>query len=63
LEPYRIITNWLYQTISSETGQDLAEYALVLLLIALAAVLSVGTLGEAIVKMFRHLSLVYPLGG
>ncbi len=37
-----------------ESGQDLTEYALLLVLIALAAVASVQTLGNAINNVFNN---------
>ncbi len=37
-----------------EEGQDLTEYALLVLLIALAAITAVGTLGNAINNVFAN---------
>jgi Flp pilus assembly pilin Flp len=43
----------------SEHGQDLVEYAMLLLLIAIAALVSVGLLGDTIIEMFREVAASY----
>ena len=43
-----IITNWLTTVLRKEEGQGLAEYALILALIAVLAIAAVTFLGSAI---------------
>ncbi len=45
------ILAWLWQ---EEEGQDLTEYALLLVLVALAAIGSLGTLASAINNVFSN---------
>jgi Flp pilus assembly pilin Flp len=44
--------NFMFRLWKEEEGQDLTEYALLLVLIALAAVVVMGTLGSAINNVF-----------
>lgn len=48
--------NLLKQLHSEESGQDLIEYALIGLLIALAAIAAMGTVGQSINKEFSKIS-------
>ncbi|HOG47717.1 MAG TPA: Flp family type IVb pilin [Anaerolineae bacterium] len=61
-------TTALYQTIKSEEGQDLAEYALLIGLIAVVIVGAVVLLGEQIETTFENirnglLGIEAPAGG
>jgi pilus assembly protein Flp/PilA len=49
---YMKIRNWL----RSEEGQDLAEYALLIGLIALVVVIAVTTLGEQLTLVFEAIA-------
>lgn len=44
----RVMRRWAVGRVEDETGQGLAEYALILALIALVCVAALGTLGQAI---------------
>ena len=44
--------NFLTKLWNDESGQDLVEYALLLALIAVAAVVAIGLLGDSIVSLF-----------
>jgi pilus assembly protein Flp/PilA len=44
----------LMQLWRDEAGQDLTEYALLMVLVALAAVVSMGTLAKAISNVFAN---------
>lgn len=46
--------NFLTKLWNDESGQDLVEYALLLALIAVAAVVAIGLLGESIVGLFTE---------
>lgn len=46
---------------SSEEGQGLAEYALILLLIALAVFVALGFLGENLFLAFNKVAASFPL--
>jgi pilus assembly protein Flp/PilA len=47
---------WMQRLWREEEGQDLTEYALLLVLIALAATASMGTLATAITAVFTNAS-------
>jgi pilus assembly protein Flp/PilA len=57
LNLYLRIRNWL----KSEEGQDLAEYALLLGLIALIVLIAVGVLGQNLSSLFD--SMATEIGG
>lgn len=44
----RVMRRWALSGVENEAGQGLAEYALILALIALVCVAALGTLGQAI---------------
>lgn len=46
---------WLRTVIKGEKGQDLAEYALLIALIAIAVIIAVTTLGEQIDAIFQRI--------
>ncbi len=48
--------NLLMRLWREEEGQDLTEYALLLVLISLVAVVSMGVLGEAVSNAFQNAS-------
>ena len=50
------MTNLLARFIREEEGQDLAEYALLLVFIALIVLLALGPLGSAISNVFKNVS-------
>lgn len=52
LNLYLSIRNWLQR----EEGQDLAEYALLIGLIAIVVVLAVTALGEGLTAVFNNIS-------
>ncbi len=47
----------------SEEGQDLAEYAILIGLIALVVVGAVTLFGEGVVALFQHITDTLPFGG
>jgi Flp pilus assembly pilin Flp len=47
----REILNWLWR---EDAGQDLTEYALLIVLISLVAIAAIGTLGNAINSIFTN---------
>jgi len=47
---------YLKNLFASDEGQDLAEYALLLLLIAIVVVIAVGTLGTNIRDVFKNMA-------
>ena len=47
---------WLRNLLEGEEGQTLTEYALILVLIAVAAVTVVGLLGDEIVAVFNSIT-------
>jgi len=51
--------NMLKNLHKEESGQDLIEYALIALLIALGAIAGMGTLATAINKEFTKVCLLY----
>lgn len=55
LELYVRFTNWLQEITEREEGQDLAEYALLIGLIAIAVVLAVTFLGSQISLVFSRI--------
>ncbi|MBN2355034.1 hypothetical protein JXO59_02915 [candidate division KSB1 bacterium] len=48
--------NWLGGLFKSEEGQTLSEYALILILIAVAAIVAIGLLGDAIVGVLTEIA-------
>ena len=48
------MTNLMMQLWRDEAGQDLTEYALLLVLVSLAAVTMLGTLANAIINVFSN---------
>ena len=48
------MTNFMMQLWRDEAGQDLTEYALLLVLVSLAAVTMLGTLANAIINVFSN---------
>jgi len=54
------IRSGLQSLILQEGGQDLVEYSLVLLLIAIALVVSVGSLATALVGYYSYINAHYP---
>jgi pilus assembly protein Flp/PilA len=58
-----VLMNWLqslrpaagYQTATSEEGQGLVEYALILVMVALAAVVTLGALGAVLGELFTNI--------
>ena len=48
------LTNVLRRLWKDESGQDLTEYALLMVLIALVAVVSMRTLGETVSNVFSN---------
>jgi pilus assembly protein Flp/PilA len=57
--------NLLMRLWKEEEGQDLTEYALLLVLVALAAIGSLGVLADAVNKVFNEAAsnLAIPAGG
>ena len=49
----RKLLDWLWQ---DEEGQDLTEYALLLVLIALAATAAMSSVGKAVSRVFTNAS-------
>jgi len=49
--------------VREDEGQDLVEYAMLITLVALAAVVGVGLLGTAINNYYTTISTSAPLGG
>ncbi len=47
----------------SEDGQDLAEYAILIGLIALVVVGAVTLFGQGVVALFQHITGTLPFGG
>lgn len=52
---------WLRNLLQSEEGQTLAEYALILFLVALAVLIVLGLLGGQIADIFNQ--IISALGG
>jgi len=48
-----IMSQWLLRLWKEEEGQDLTEYALLLVLLSLAAIATLGTLASAINSVFN----------
>jgi Flp pilus assembly pilin Flp len=49
----------LREWLDGQDGQDLVEYAMLLLLIAVAAMVAVGTLGRGVIDLFRSAAASY----
>jgi Flp pilus assembly pilin Flp len=54
------IYSGLQTLIQREEGQDLVEYALSILMIAIAAVASVGNFATALVNYYQHIISSFP---
>lgn len=54
------IYSGLQSLIQQEEGQDLVEYALAILMIAIAAVASVGNFATALVGYYQHINANFP---
>jgi len=53
---YQYLQAWLSSHIKSEEGQGMAEYALILLLIAVAVIAAVALLGTSISNLFTQVA-------
>jgi pilus assembly protein Flp/PilA len=53
---YQYLQAWLSSQIKSEEGQGMAEYALILLLIAVAVIVAITALGTNISTLFNTVS-------
>lgn len=51
-----LIRNWMKARFGDEKGQTLTEYALILVLIAIVAILAVGGLGSKVRDIFTHIT-------
>jgi pilus assembly protein Flp/PilA len=50
----KIMKNLLKRLWKEEEGQDVVEYALLLVLISLVAILSMQSVGQAVIKVFSN---------
>jgi Flp pilus assembly pilin Flp len=50
------MVNWMRNWLTRDDGQDLAEYALLILLIAIAAILAVTALGTNIASVLQSVA-------
>jgi pilus assembly protein Flp/PilA len=51
---------WIRRLFSSEDGQGLAEYALILLLIVILAIGALTAVGESILGLYELIEAMYP---
>ncbi len=56
LQTLQYMRTWLRTVIKGEQGQDLAEYALLIALIAIVVVAAVSLLGESITGAFETIA-------
>ena len=54
------IRSRLQDLVLQEEGQDLVEYALVLMIVAIAAVAAVGNLSVIVVNYFHYINTNFP---
>jgi Flp pilus assembly pilin Flp len=54
------INSGLLRLLMQEEGQDLVEYALTVLLVAIAAVASVGNLASQVLSLYAYANLHFP---
>ena len=53
---YLRIKNWWESLLSSEEGQGLVEYALIIVLIAIVVIVALGLLGEQVENVFEFIT-------